>query len=338
MKRFFTMPALCLVSSLALAQVPAPRAGGTAVAEEPRQLETVVVSGAYPAPRLVELTKGSKKLLIMPTLSPTPRAMVWDAPTVERRVAQANEVLGPPGVAVSADVGVFSGLMLYPAYRRSKENPEGKTLDEVLPTPTYARWRVAKDRYMPGNDRVERLRPVNAAQELFDAAVERAGLTTEDRIAPAIYRIAKANDIPIRSTTLQVVIKEPKETLKRLSKTSFSDVPCMQQTLDRIEADVQTMKARANAWAQGDVARLRELPYQDQKTACVEALANNDVARSQGIDDVEAAILRKWLEVARASLARHDVVLALVPMNRLEGPHGVLSAMTAEGYTLVGQD
>lgn len=338
MKRLLTMLSLCLFSSLAHSQAAAPHASGSDAVEELRQLDTIVVSGAFPAPRLLELTRGGKKLLIMATLSPTPRAMVWDAPTVERRVAQAGEVLGPPGVAVSADVGVFGGLMLYPAYRKSKENPGGRKLDQVLPAATYARWQAARNRYMPGNDRVERLRPVNAAQQLFDAAVERAGLTTEDRIAPAIYRIAKANDVPIRSTTLQVVIKDPKETLKRLSTTSFSDVPCMQQTLDRIEADVQMMRARANAWAQGDVARLRELPFQDQKKACVDALANNDVARAQGIDNIEAAIVRKWLDVAHASLSSHDVVLALVPMSRLEGPDGVLDALRTEGYTLLEQD
>ena len=147
-------------------------------------------------------------------------------------MAQAQEVLGPPGVSVSADVGLFGGLMLMPSYQRSKKNPDGKRLQDVLPPATYARWQAAKARYL-GNDRsVEALRPVHAAKALFDAAVRQVGLSDEDRVDPVIRHVAKAHDIPLRSSVLRLTIKDPKKTLKQLSATSLDDVPCLEQTLD----------------------------------------------------------------------------------------------------------
>src|SRR5687768_16725961 len=108
------------------------------------ELDAVVITGTLPAPGLWELSRGDKHLLIMGTLSPSPRDMVWNAPRVEKAVGKAQEVLGTPGVSIGADVGLFRGLMLIPAYQRSKKNPDGRTLGDVLPTPTYARWQVAK--------------------------------------------------------------------------------------------------------------------------------------------------------------------------------------------------
>ena len=70
-----------------------------AMPDEPRLLDTVVVSGSLPAPKLWELTKGEKRLLIMGSLTPTPRAMTWDSGTVARRIGQAELVLGPLAAA-----------------------------------------------------------------------------------------------------------------------------------------------------------------------------------------------------------------------------------------------
>ncbi|MCB1568876.1 MAG: hypothetical protein KDI69_08710 [Xanthomonadales bacterium] len=129
---------LLLIVSLAAAVSAQSNAPSTP--DEPRLLETVVVSGSLPAPKLWELTKGDKKLLIMGSLSPAPRAMTWDAATVARDMGQAELVLGPPGVSISADTGPIGGLMLYSSFKKAKQLPQGKMLRDVLSPETYARW------------------------------------------------------------------------------------------------------------------------------------------------------------------------------------------------------
>lgn len=300
--------------------------------DEPRLLDTVVVSGSLPAPKLWELTKGEKKLLIMGTLTPAPRAMTWDSDTVARRMSQAELVLGPPGISISADTGLVGGLMLYSSFKKAKQLPQGKTLRDVLSPETYARWRAAKELYLPNDDDVETMRPVYAAQALFDAAVSRIGLTNEDRVDPVIQKLANAKSIPYKKTKYFVYLKNAKKVMQQLAQAPVDDGACMQQTLDRLQVDVQLLAARANAWAYGDVKRLQSLPFNDQKKACIAAMADNDAARAQGLADPESAARERWLRITRESLAAHNVVFAQVPMWYLEGANGVLAALQADGY------
>lgn len=330
--------AILPILSLALFQSLSVSAQVPAESEQPAssivELDTVVVSGTMPAPGLWELTRGNKRVLIMGTLKPTPSDMTWHSHEVERAVAQAQEVLAPPGVSVSADVGLFRGAMLWPAYRRSRRNPDGKKLRDMLPPATYTRWLDAKSRYIGRDGGIEKLRPVYAAKTLFDAATRQVGLSNEDRIDPVIRRVAKAHKIPVRPTVVRIAIKDAKGTLKKLSQTTLDDVPCLEQTINRLDIDLQMMVTRANAWAMGDLARLRALPYNDQKDACLGALASNEIARSQGIVDLDAAVLKNWLNALQASLATYDVVFATMPIDRIEGEAGVLSSLRADGFTV----
>ncbi len=306
--------------------------------DEPRLLDTVVVSGSLPAPKLWEATKGEKVLVIMGTVSPTPRSMEWDSTTVAGKIGRAQIVLGPPGVSVTADVGIVGGLMLYSSYKRTKQLPAGKSLRDVLSPKLYARWSEAKARYLPNDDDVESLRPVHAAQALFDAAVSQIGLTNDDRVDPAIQKLAKVKGIPYRKTWYSIVLKDPKKTMKQLSSAAVDDGTCMEQTLDRLQTDVRLLVTRANAWAEGDVARLREMPFNDQKKACIAAVAQNDAARSLGITDPEAAALDRWMKIASESLDTNNVVFAQIPLWRLEGPQGALESLRADGYQVTAPE
>ena len=324
--------ALLLLTVAPFAVSVSAQSNAPAMPDEPRLLDTVVVSGSLPAPKLWELTKGEKRLLIMGSLTPTPRAMTWDSGTVARRIGQAELVLGPPGLSISADTGPIGGLMLYSSVKKAKQLPQGKTLRDVLSPETYARWRVAKDRYLPNDDDVETMRPVYAAQALFDAAVSRVGLTNEDRVDPAIQKLADAKGIPFKKTKYFVYLKNAKKTMQQLAQAPVDDGMCMVQTLDRLQVDMQLLVARANAWAEGDVARLQSLPFNDQKKACIAAMADNDAARAQGLADPESAARERWLRITRESLSAHNVVFAQVPMWRLEGANGVLAALQADGF------
>ncbi|MCB1568875.1 MAG: TraB/GumN family protein [Xanthomonadales bacterium] len=181
---------------------------------------------------------------------------------------------------------------------------------------------------------METMRPVYAAQALFDAAVDRVGLTNEDRVDPAIQKLAKAQGIPFKKTKYFVYLKNAKKTMQQLAQAPVDDGVCLAQTLDRLQVDVQLLVVRANAWAEGDVVRLLSLPFNDQKKACIAAMADNDAARAEGLADPEGAARERWLRITRESLVAHNVVFAQVPMWRLEGANGVLAALQADGYRI----
>lgn len=328
----FLFRTVLLLPIVILAASASAQSNAPSTPAEPRLLDTVVVSGSLPAPKLWELTKGEKKLLILGSLTPTPRAMTWDSATVARRMGQAELVLGPPGISISADTGPISGLMLYSSFKKAKQLPQGKTLREVLSPATYARWRAAKERYLPNDDDMETMRPVYAAQALFDAAVSDVGLINEDRVDPVIQKLANAQSIPFKKTKYFLYLKNAKKSMQQLAQAPIDDGACMVQTLDRLQVDLQLLVTRANAWAEGDVARLQSLPFNDQKKACIAAMADNDAARAEGLADPEGAARDRWLRITREGLAAHNIVFAQVPIWRLEGANGILAALQADGY------
>jgi uncharacterized protein YbaP (TraB family) len=301
---------------------------------EPITLESVLVAGSVPAPGLWELTRGSKRLLIMGTLDPVPRNIEWTSSKVERRIAESDAILGPPGISVGTDIGLVRGAMLLPAYNRSKRNPDGQRLQDILPAALYERWQAAKQAHLTRNDSVEKLRPVHAANALYEAAIRRAGMSNESIVEPVVERVAKSRRIPILSTSYKLVVRDPKATLKALSATSLDDTICMEQTLDRLRSDLSVMAQRANAWSTGDVAALQAMPYVDHRKACVNALAGNAIARQQGIADIDALVQSAWLKQARAALTDHDTVFATLPVARLLEDDGVLGVLAGDGFTV----
>ena len=142
-----------------------------------RQLDTIMVVGAQPGPGLWKVRKGEHVMYILGTQNPLPKRMEWDASTVERRVVNAERLLLLPKVEFDTDVGFFRRLALIPSLLKARRNPDGKTLREMVPAEQYARWVPLKARYI-GRDRdVEEWRPIFAAFELYQKAIEQQGMT-----------------------------------------------------------------------------------------------------------------------------------------------------------------
>lgn len=138
--------------------------------------------------------------------------------------------------------------------------------------------------------------------------------------------------MPYLTTRYHLRLKNGRATLNRLAQAPVDDGACLMQTLDRLDADMSMLVARANAWAEGDVARLQAMPFHDQKLACMAAMANNAVAREEGLGDPEQFIRDRWLKLVRENLASHSTVLAEAPMHYLEGRDSVLARFQAEGW------
>lgn len=295
-------------------------------------LGTVVVTGAQPGPGLWKVSKGEHTLWILGTQSPLPRQMEWDSANVQRVIAEAQEVLGPNGIAVNTNQGMFRTLLLVPSLLKARKNPDGKTLQELLPPTQYARWQTLKQRYI-GRDRgIEKWRPVFAALELYNKAIERSGMTQSGVVQPVVSEAMKQRKIKATNTAITVTIDNPKAAIKAFSAESLDDLDCFNRTLDRIEGDLGTMIARANAWAVGDIEALRTIPYRNQFTACSAAFAEADIARKLGYQDLDKRMERSWLAAAEAALAKNASTFATLPVSQLLQPGALLAQLREKGY------
>ena len=330
-------PALwLLLSSAAFAQDAGPSVDDsvepTPVTPTIIDHETVVVSGALPGPGLWKVRKDGHTLYVLATLSPLPRRMEWESAGVESVVARAQRVLLPPSFTLDADVGVFRGLMLVPSLLKARRNPDGRRLQDVVPAGLYARWAPLKQRYIGRDGGVERWRPIFAAQELYESAMRRSGLSLDDVVDKHVRRMARRHDVPLRGVNFKLDVEDPKAAIREFQATDLADTDCFARTLGRIETDLEAMRLRANAWATGDTAALLALPVDSQYRACIEAMTGTALARRLGVSDLGPRLETMWLDAAEEALAKDTVSLALLPLSLVVSPTGYLARLRERGY------
>lgn len=287
------------------------------------------MTGERAGPRLWKVTKGEHVLWLLGTLNHLPRHMSWRSGEVEQALSHSQELL-TSGPSVSASIGPIGAIKLYFQWRRSQKNPNHSTLKDWLPEPVYARFEQLKGRFDPRDSGIEQLRPSFAALQLYQHAVDAAGLTQRDEVERAVIDLARHDHVPVVRAELK--IDDPSGALKEVGELSPSlEVGCLDATLQRLETDLPRMQARANAWAVGDVSQLRALPFPNQRETCLEALSN-----SPRIKALVTRAQQGWSLEAEAALNRNAVSFALRPIYDLLAPDGPLQQFRAEGYTVEG--
>lgn len=320
------------ISDVADADVPQATVDDDGIVD----IDAVVVSGVQPGPGLWKVRHGDHVLYILGTVAPLPKGMEWRSGEVASVLREAGVAFSPPGVAIGSDIGMLRGLMLLPSAMKATNNPDGRTLGEILPADLYARWSVLKARYI-GRDRgIEKKRPLIAAFRLYDKAVERSGLRYGGIVGPVVEAALKARKMKIASTTLSIPVEDPRGAIADFRKEALKpeDLDCFRRTLDLVERELPRMVERANAWAVGDIDALRAMPYESQYRACLSAWADTETARRLGIGDIDARIRTHWMGLVEPALRQHRVTFAVLPISELLSPDGYLAQFEARGYVV----
>ncbi len=297
-------------------------------------LETMVVSGVQPGPGLWKVSREGRVLWVLGTVAPLPKRMEWNSADVEARIAASGVVLMPPSVSVTAKGAALGGIFLVPSLLRARNNPDKELLQQVLPPADYARWQALRARYLPRNDGLEKRRPMLAAMELRDAAFDKHDLSWRDVVVRVVKKSAKQHDVPMETPSVALVVEDAKAAVKEFAASPVDDLDCFRKTLDQVENDLDTLATRANAWAQGEVAMLRELPYSDNSQACTDALLGTGLAKRSGFSDLPARVQEVWLAAAEKALAEHPESFAVLSMARVMGEKGYLVELEKLGYTV----
>ncbi|HWS77828.1 MAG TPA: TraB/GumN family protein [Thermomonas sp.] len=303
-----------------------------------RTESTVVVTGEQPGPGLWLVRNGSHDLWILGTLNPLPSGMQWQSAQVEQVIANAQEVIRPPRVSLDVEAGFFGKLMLVPSMLGARKNPDGKRLQEIVSPASYVRWKALKARYIGNDGGVEKWRPLFAAQELYQEAMKKSGLDSAKSVWPVINKAIETHHPNVTVVKEEIVVKDPKPLLKEWSKTTLDDIACFDNTMTRIETDLDAMRARANAWATGDMAALQSLPPPYQWEECNNAITEAGIGKRLGFGDANQRVRTKWLAAADAALNRNAVTFATLDMRDLLGANGFLAKLKAKGYTVLAPD
>jgi hypothetical protein len=305
------------------------------IPEDP--LDEVVVSVARPGPKLWRVAKGDHEMWVLGTVSPVPRKMQWDASIVEGVIAEAGAVLLVPSAKITFNTGFFGGLMLLPSALGARNNPDKQKLKDVIPAADYARWLVQKKKYLRGNG-IERRRPILAAAKLYEKALRRVGLQRDNVTMKLIMRAAKKRRLKPITPTTEFKINDPKQLLAEVKTESINDRLCFTETLSFVERDLPSVKARALAWADGDISKMRSLPLTDFRSACTDAFLQSAAMKRRNVGGIVQQIEDSWMKAAEQVLADQKVSFAVLPMSQLLEADGYLAKLAAKGYVVEAPD
>jgi hypothetical protein len=301
-------------------------------------LEAVTVSGEQPGPGLWRATRDGHTLLILGTLTPLPRKMTWKTDEIDEALSHAGALLMPPHVEIKPNTGFFGRLALLPSLIGVRNAPDGATLKDSVPAEVYARWLAVKARYI-GDDRgVERYRPIFAAIELYKDAVKKTGLSRSGDVTRTVSSLAKKHGVKEVAVEYTLLVDDPRAAIKAFKRSTLDDVSCFTQSIDNIDAQLADMAARANAWATGDVAALRDDRRAKQRITCLNAVTEGGVAQRIGLADVPKAVQTRWLAAVDEAVASNTQTVAIVSIDNLLGAEGYLAALKARGYAVESPD
>jgi hypothetical protein len=297
-------------------------------------IEEILVTGTQPGPGLWRVSNPSAGdghvLWILGTYGPLPKKMQWQSDELEIVLAESQECIGPP--RMNAAVGPIRGLALLPSLVGIRRNPDGARLQDVVPADLYARWTPLKQRYIGRDDDVEKWRPIFAAQEVFSKALKQSGLESSVEIWPVVEKLARKHKVPVTEPEISVEFDEPRSIVREFKKTPLDDVECFARTITRLESDLDLMKVRANAWATGDVARLRELAPVDNASACIAAILDAQFMLDLGADEWPELRATAWLEAAQTALGRNPSTVAVLSVDQILKPDGYVARLRSRGY------
>jgi uncharacterized protein YbaP (TraB family) len=291
-------------------------------------IEEVLVTGERPGPGLWKVTRGGHTLWLLGTLETLPKRMTWRSAQVDGVIRQSQLVI-PASTSVKADAGPFAMVGLYFNWRRTEHLPDKQHLAEVVPAPLFQRFEALRRRYAP-YDSMESLRPMVAAQQLFRKALSDAGLRNGREVEKAVLEKARASKVGVHENLVR--IEDPKGLLAELRAVPVAaELPCFEITVARLEHDLPVLRERAAAWAVGDIEALRKLRTAQERAACWDA-----IELSPRLHTLVEAERNRRIQVAQMALADNASTLALVPIDELLAPEGVLALFRHQGYVVEG--
>lgn len=329
---------LALLLPCAGAAAQTPSSAPPAAASSITTLQTVTVTGVVPGPGLWKVTRGDHVLWILGVVPTLPAGIEWRSSQVAQTIAASQVVLDTPGVKLKVDTNWFGKLFLLPTLYRAQRNPDGKTLHDVLPAATYSRWYYARQRYFGDDYSIERYRPIVAAWKLMKKAMKVNGLRNDGEVTGTVTSMAKQHGVKVVKPEITLEIREPRQAVKAFAASNLDGIACLDVVLDAVEHELPNFRARANAWANGDIDTLRKIPEGTYRDTCQSAITGAGFAKALGIDNLPMRVEGAWLAAADAALASSAQSFAVLPMHDLLDAHGYLAALQARGYVVAAPD
>ncbi len=281
--------------------------------------ETVVVTADARGPAVWKLRRGEAEIWILGTIGPMPEDLEWNRDSLNRFIAGARQLLLPP----APDVNMVDAAWFYLWHGDLLRQPRGQTLEASLPQPLRARFAAVQK--LAGEDagRYAGDIPLVAAMRLQRDFLSKRDLSrseprrTVERMARrARIRITRMGEFDLMPT-VRAVLALPHERQR----------PCLEQAVDDTERQARDAAAAAEAWAQGDIAQVKQHYAETRLLECVARASQ----QAGAVEALSVDLMVKGLDAALKTPGKTIAVISIGPLLRRDG---VLDRLMAMGVTV----
>jgi uncharacterized protein YbaP (TraB family) len=286
----------------------------------PQTLDEVVVTGERPGPGMWHVHRGGSHVWILGSISPLPRDITWRAKQVENVLQSTSQVL----VQKPIELSIPRVLWMLIADRKYLMVGGGKRLKDVLPPELHARFAAQRSKVGEDAEKWEHYRPIIATAFLQQAAFHKVNLSMRLDLGAALRQLAAKHGVRIE----EVKVAGASDMLEALkTMPAATERICVEASLETVESGLPRLIERAQAWADGNVQRIENLPELKQVDAC-----RNALDAGKGASDVIGRIRQTWLENIDKHLHADGTTIAVVNLDLLLERGGLLDQLQAKGY------
>jgi uncharacterized protein YbaP (TraB family) len=285
-------------------------------------LDEIVVTSERTGPGMWHVHRGAANLWILGSISPLPRDMTWRSKQAEFVLESTSQVL----VQKPIEISIPRVLWMLIADRKLLMIGSGKKLKDVMPADLHDRFALQRSKVSDDKDKWERFRPIIAAAFLQQAAFHKVNLSMRLDLGAAMRTLAKKHGVRVEEVKVAGV-SDMLEALKTMP--AATERICVEASLSTVESGLPRLVDRAEAWAVGDVERIKSLSDLKEVDACRIALDAD-----KGAVDVIGRIRQTWLENMERYLRTPGTTIAVVNTDMLLERGGLLDKLREKGYEI----
>lgn len=212
-----------------------------------------------------------------------------------------------------------------------------------------------KTQYFKNDKAIDKLTPREAGKKMQEEilAAENleqlsyANLSSPEVIMNNLNKWLKRNKSIRRTSTSHVVFDklkfsevktQKKEMVAAVNTDSHRgfEVACFAAKITYFESDFQSAKKRANAWARGDADELIRHGAELKNDVALQSLRGpcGMSSNSEEAMAMEKISHEKWLTAAEVALANNERTFAVLAINDILAPDGLVATLQTRGYTV----
>ena len=279
------------------------------------ELEAIQVN--LPGPALWRIKKGDAEVIIMGFVRPLPHGLDWQKARIARALDGAHALLVPsePQLSVLESMGYLLTAGRF-------QNPQGKTLQQVLPPDDYRIFLSNLATFKGDPKRYNRWKPAIAGVAMIGDLRKAAGLSSEKPVS-TVKRLAEQAHIPVRAIGRMRASSLVKVVLQLTDTQSLN---CFRREMEQLNYEATQAPIIARAWGKGDVSSLRRFKGRDVVAECLDDLPTIQAMTERGTNEAVSAI--------DDALSRPGKTVALIDLRYLDRKDGMLDRLKARGAVI----